>query len=212
MPIRIVLVDDHPIVLQGLRQLFERQGDFAVSACCADAESALAAVQSAPPDVMVLDLRLRTGDGLDLLRQLAAIGVTCPTVLLTAAITSTQVLDAVKLGVRGLVLKESPSETLITCVRRVHAGEEWLDPDVVTKAFKQVLDRESALRETAETLTPREIEIAQMVALGLRNKAIGARLSISEGTVKAHLHNIYEKLGVDGRLALAVCAQQKGLV
>jgi len=212
MSIRIVLVDDHPIVLQGLRHLFERHDDFNVVATCADADSALATVRNEKPDVLVLDLRMPGRDGLDVLRTMNSEGLRCRTVLLTAAITDDQVLEAVKLGASGLVLKESAPESLLTCVRRVNEGEQWIDRDTVTRAFRTVLDREAAQKEAAQTLTPREIEIVRMVAQGLRNRAIAERLSISEGTVKVHLHNIYEKLGVDGRLELVLCAQQKGLI
>ena len=151
-------------------------------------------------------------NGLDVLRTMFNERIPCRTVLLTAAITEEQVLEAVKLGAAGLVLKESPPDTLVSCVRRVHQGEQWIDQDTVSRAFRAVLDREAAAREASLTLTPREIEIVRMVAQGLRNKAIAERLSISEGTVKVHLHNIYEKFGVDGRLELVLCAQQKGLI
>ncbi len=200
MSIRVVLVDDHPIVLQGLQHLFERHDEFAVVACCPDAESALATVRADPPDVLVLDLRMPGPTGLDLLRTIFNEQIPCRTVLLTAAISDEQVLDAVKLGAAGLVLKESAPETLLECVRKVHAGEQWIDRDTVTRALSSVLDREAAETEASHTLTPREIEIVRMVAQGLRNRVIAERLSISEGTVKVHLHNIYEKFGVDGRL------------
>jgi len=210
--IRIILVDDHPIVLQGLQHLFERHDEFEVVACCADADSAVDAVRAQRPDVLVLDLRMPGRDGLSVLRTMNDERLACRTVLLTAAITEDQVLEAVKLGASGLVLKESAPETLLTCVRRVNAGEQWIDRDTVTRAFRTVLDREAAAKEAAQTLTPREIEIVKMVALGLRNRAIAERLSISEGTVKVHLHNIYEKFGVDGRLELVLVAQQKNLI
>ena len=212
MSIRVVLVDDHPIVLQGLQHLFERQGDFEVVSCCEDAATAIEAVRAQHPDVLVLDLRMPGANGLDVLRTMFNERIPCRTVLLTAAITEEQVLEAVKLGAAGLVLKESPPDTLVSCVRRVHQGEQWIDQDTVSRAFRAVLDREAAAREASLTLTPREIEIVRMVAQGLRNKAIAERLSISEGTVKVHLHNIYEKFGVDGRLELVLCAQQKGLI
>ena len=212
MPIRVVLVDDHPIVLQGLRHLFERHDEFEVLACCPDGESAIAAVRSDKPDVLVLDLRMPGPNGLDVLRTLFNEQAGCRTVLLTAAISDDQVLEAVKLGAAGLVLKESAPETLLECVRKVHAGEQWIDRDSVTRALSTVLDREAAEKEASHTLTPREIEIVRMVAHGLRNRAIAERLSISEGTVKVHLHNIYEKFGVDGRLELLLAAQQKGLI
>ena len=212
MSIRVVLVDDHPIVLQGLQHLFERQADFDVVSCCEDAAAAIEAVRAQHPDVLVLDLRMPGANGLDVLRTIASERIRCRTVLLTAAITEEQVLEAVKLGAAGLVLKESSPDTLVSCVRRVHQGEQWIDQAAVSRARQTLLDREAAAREASLTLTPREIEIVRMVAQGLRNKAIAERLSISEGTVKVHLHNIYEKFGVDGRLELVLCAQQKRLI
>jgi DNA-binding NarL/FixJ family response regulator len=212
MSTRLVLVDDHPIVLQGLQQLFERHGGFEIVACCRDGAAALEAVATQRPDVLILDLRMPGQSGLDLLRRLAARSVHCRSVLLTAAIADEEVIEAVKLGVMGLVLKESPPETLIDCVRRVHRGESWLEHETVTRAFRSIVDRGDAPRKPVEPLTDRETEIVRMVARGLRNKAIADKLSISEGTVKVHLHNIYEKLDVDGRLELLLCAQQKGLV
>ncbi len=210
MSIRLILVDDHPIVLQGLQQLLQRQPDFEVLAACADADSAFAAISREAPDVLVLDLRMPGTSGLQFLQRLADAGRTCRTVLLTAAIEDAEVMEAVRLGVAGLVMKDSTPDTLVECVRRVHDGGQWLDHETVTRAFRSAMEREAAVRDTA--LTPRELEIVRMVAEGLRNKAIAARLSISEGTVKVHLHNIYEKLGVDGRLELTLCAQQKGLL
>lgn len=212
MAIRVVLVDDHPIVLQGLQHLFERHDEFRVVACCPDADGALAAVRRHRPDVLVLDLRMPGRSGLDVLRTLANERIACRAVLLTAAISDDQVLEAVQLGAAGLVLKESPPEALLECVRHVHRGEQWIDRDTVTRALSTIRDREAAESEAAHTLTPREIEIVRMVAQGLRNRAIAERLSISEGTVKVHLHNIYEKFGVNGRLELLLTAQQKGMI
>src|SRR5512132_1732056 len=211
MPIRVVLVDDHQIVLHGLQQLFERQDDCTVVAACSDGPSAIAAVAQHGPDVLVLDLRMPSQSGLDVLRALAGKHERCRRVLLTAAIRDEEVMEAVKLGVMGLVLKESSPEVLLECVRAVHQGKQWIERDTVTRALHSVIARDAADR-SSDALTPREVEIVRMVAQGLRNKAIAERLSISEGTVKVHLHNIYEKLGVDGRLELVLCAQQKGLV
>jgi DNA-binding NarL/FixJ family response regulator len=211
MAIRLVLVDDHPIVLQGLQQLFDRHDDFEVVTCCPDGATALEAVSKYQPDVLVMDLRMPGLNGLDVLRALSVKQSVTRIVLLTAIVRDSEVMDAVRLGVRGIVLKESSPDVLIDCVRRVHRGEQWIERETVTRALQRVLERESAEREAGETLTPREIEIVRMVSRGLRNKAIAERLSISEGTVKVHLHNVYEKLGVDGRLELVLCAQQKGL-
>ena len=212
MSIRVVLVDDHPIVLQGLQQLFERQPDFTVVAACAGADSALQAVRTHRPDVLILDLRMPGKSGLELLRSINSEKLDCYSVLLTATIRDDEVVEATKLGVTGLVLKESSPETLLKCVRRVNRGERWIDQETITRAFQAVVGREEAEREVSKTLTPREIEIVKMMAEGLRNRAIGDRLGISEGTVKVHLHNVYEKLGLDGRLELVLYAKQKGVI
>ena len=212
MSIRVVLVDDHPIVLQGLQQLFERQPDFTVVAACAGADSALQAVRTHRPDVLILDLRMPGKSGLELLRSINSEKLDCYSVLLTATIRDDEVVEATKLGVTGLVLKESSPETLLKCVRRVNRGERWIDQETITRAFQAVVGREEAEREVSKTLTPREIEIVKMMAEGLRNRAIGDRLGISEGTVKVHLHNVYEKLKVDGRVPLTLYAQGRGLV
>jgi DNA-binding NarL/FixJ family response regulator len=101
---------------------------------------------------------------------------------------------------------------LVQCVRKVHSGEQWIEKRSFGRAMEKMLSREVGMREMAEALTPREVEIMRMVAAGLRNKEIGDRLSISEGTVKIHLHHIYEKLHLEGRLELALYAQSKGLL
>jgi RNA polymerase sigma factor (sigma-70 family) len=212
VPIRLVVADDHPIVLQGLQLLFERQDDFEVLATCASADATLEAVRTRRPDVLVLDLRMPHRSGLDVMRAIAQEGMACRTVLLTAAITDAETLEAVRLGAAGLVLKESPPDTLLQCIRHVHEGGEWIDRDAASRGMHRAIDGDDEVRRAIETLTPREIEIVRMVAQGLRNKVIGERLSISEGTVKVHLHNIYEKLGVGGRLELVLCAQQQRLV
>jgi DNA-binding NarL/FixJ family response regulator len=118
----------------------------------------------------------------------------------------------VQLGAKGIVLKDSQPESLLECVRRVHRGEQWIDRDTLDRAIGTVYKREAPNAKPTTPLTPREIEIVRMVAQGLRNRVIAERLSISEGTVKVHLHNIYEKFNVDGRLELVLLAQDKGLI
>lgn len=212
MPIRIALADDHPIVLQGLRQLFERESDLRVVAACGSGQEVLAAVRGGGVDVVLLDLRMPGLTGLEALRTIHDEQIPCAPVLLTASVDDDQIVEAVRLGARGIVLKESPPAVLVECVRRVHAGHRWLDQATLSRAFERVVSREHASREAAALLTPRETEIVRMVAEGLRNREIAARTAIAEGTVKIHLHNIYEKLGVDGRVALVVYAREKGLV
>jgi DNA-binding NarL/FixJ family response regulator len=211
-PIRLVLADDHPIVLHGLQQLFERQSDMQVVAACADGAGALAVVREARPDVLVLDVRMPGMDGLAVLREVTRAQLPTRVVLLTAALDDRQVLEAVRLGVAGVVLKEMAPQALIASVRKVYAGGQAIEQETLGRALGQILKREAAGREAAALLTARELEIVHMVAQGLRNKQVADRLFISEGTVKIHLHNIYEKLKVDGRVELVLYARDKGLI
>lgn len=212
MPIRLVLADDHPVVLHGLQGLFERHQEFEVVGTCANGDEALTAVQSLRPDVLVLDLRLPGRSGIDVLKAIADATSPCRTVLLTAAIDDRQAAEVVRLGAKGIVLKESSPDVLLDCVRKVHRGEEWIEQEVLAGAAGQTIRGDSAIREANRSLTPRETEIVRMVVQGLRNRAVAERLSISEGTVKIHLHHIYEKLGIDGRLELVLWAQERGVL
>ena len=213
MPIRVILADDHAIVLNGLKRLFDSDDDFAVIACCRNGDEALQAVLSEDADVLVLDMRMPGRSGLDVLRELERTPSPCRIVLLTADISDEDVVEAVHLGAQGLVLKASNPETLLDCVRRVHAGERPIDGAATSRAGSRAGPREPPpARDAGRVLTPRETEIVQMVAQGLRNRIIGERLSISEGTVKIHLHNIYEKVKVSGRLELVLWAQERGVV
>jgi len=210
--IRVILVDDHPLVLQGLEGLFQRAGGFDVVATCADGAEALAAARRGGADVMVLDLRMPVQGDIDVLRAVQSEKLGFRVVLLTAALRDAEAAEVAKLGARGLVLKESPPEVLIACVQKVHQGEQCFDRATVARAFDRAVRTGAPGGPAGSALTPRELEIVRMIAQGLRNREIGQRLLISEGTVKIHLHNTYEKLGVDGRLELLLYAQEKGLI
>jgi DNA-binding NarL/FixJ family response regulator len=212
MPIRLVLADDHLLILHGLELLLRQEPDFQVIACCRDGEETLHAVRQLGPDILLLDIRLPEMDGLAVLRELHQAELPTRVVLLTAAVDEDNLLEAMRLGVRGLVLKELAVPLLIQCLREVHAGEQWLERGSVSRATGKMLQREAGAREIAKILTPRETEIVRLVASGLRNKAIADKLALSEGTVKSHLHRSYEKLHVDSRIALLRYARAKGLV
>jgi DNA-binding NarL/FixJ family response regulator len=212
MPISLVLADDHPLVLDGLEGLFDQEPDFQVLARCTDGEQALQAVHDLAPDVLVLDIRMPKMDGLELLRAMRGEGLKTRVVLLTAALDDDDLIDAIRLGVKGIVLKEMAPDLLIKCVRTVDAGGQWLEKHSVSQALEKHLAREADERRIAKLLTPREIEIVRLVAQGHRNKEIAWKLSISEGTVKLHVHHIYEKLGVDNRVELATYARDRGIV
>jgi DNA-binding NarL/FixJ family response regulator len=145
------------------------------------------------------------------LRELSELNLPTRTVLLTAHVEENRLVEAIRLGVWGIVLKEMAPRMLMECVRKVHAGEKWLEQQSVTRAIERMQKRESEIDRLTRLLTPRELEIVRLASEGLRNKEIGERLSITEGTVKIHLHNIYEKLGVTGRSQLILYATKHGL-
>jgi len=209
--IRIVLADDHVIVLDGLEQLFRLEPELEVVARSTTAEAAVKAVQEHRPDVLVLDLVMPGHDGMWVLRELSELNLPTRTVLLTAHVEENRLVEAIRLGVWGIVLKEMAPRMLMECVRKVHAGEKWLEQQSVTRAIERMQKRESEIDRLTRLLTPRELEIVRLASEGLRNKEIGERLSITEGTVKIHLHNIYEKLGVTGRSQLILYATKHGL-
>ena len=212
MPISLVLADDHPIILDGLEMLFRAEQDFQVLARCVNGEETLQAVRHHRPDILILDIRMPGKDGLAVLREMKKDSLPTRAVLLTVGLDEDDLLEAIRLGVRGVVLKEMAPQMLVQCVRKVHAGEQWLEKRSVGRALEKMLLREAGERQVAGVLTPRELEIVRMVASGLRNKEIADSLSISEGTVKIHLHHIYEKLHLASRLELALYAQERGLV
>jgi DNA-binding NarL/FixJ family response regulator len=212
MSIRLVLADDHPLILDSLEGLFRLEEDIEVVARCSDGVQAVEAVERLEPDVLILDLRMPVADGLYVLGALRDLGSPTWVVLLAGSVEDRELVECLRLGVRGVVLKEMAPRLLVQCVRKVYAGDVWVENRSITRAVDLMLLREAGARESAEHLTPREIEVVQMVAAGLRNKEIARRLTLTEGTVKTHLHNIYSKLGVDGRLELLKYAQERGLV
>lgn len=211
MTIRAVIADDHPLVLDGLEQLFRVEPDIAVVARCRDGDEALRAVRVQAPDILVLDLLMPGGGGLDLLRALNRSPSTTRVVLLTAVIDDDQLLEAIRLGVHGVVLKDMAPQLLVDAVREIHRGAQWLEQGLGGRALRRLLTREKRASRSASLLSPREREIVRMVASGLRNRAIAEKLGIGEGTVKVHVHHIYEKLDLNGRIELVLYARENGL-
>jgi DNA-binding NarL/FixJ family response regulator len=212
LPISLVLADDHPIVLRGLSDLFEGEPGFVVLDRCATGADAIRAVGQHTPDVLVLDLLLPDQDGLAVLRTMAAKGLCTKTVILSASIREDAVVEAVRLGVAGIVLKDAAPGELVECVRRVHAGHAWYDSQLMGGSLLRTVRQADAWRTARAVLTDRETEIIRMVADGLRNKAIGDALGVSEGTVKVHVHNIFKKLHLQNRVELVRYAQEMGLI
>ena len=211
--IRIIVADDHRIFRDGVCKLLALEPDFQVVGETGDGDTALRLAQELHADILLLDLAMRP-DGLEVLRSLAnqpASSTRC--ILLTAAIENSQIVEALRLGARGVVLKQSATDLLVKSIHRVYAGEIWLDNHMtaeVMKAFSK--SSESGPRREKPLLSEREKEIVQLVAQGFRNKEIGEKLFISEQTVKNHLHNIFDKLGVSDRLELALYAIHHRLI
>jgi DNA-binding NarL/FixJ family response regulator len=212
MSIRLVVADDHPFILDGVENLFRLEKDFQLLARCKDGIETIQAVRSHRPDIVILDIRMPEKDGLTIAREMQAEKLPTRVVLLTAELEDDQLLEAVRSGVRGIVLKEMAPQLLVQCIRKVHAGEQWIERRSTALNLEKILQREAAAREIEALITPREINILKMVAQDLRTREIAGKLFIAEGTVKVHLHNIYEKLQVKGRLALLRYAQEKRLV
>jgi two-component system, NarL family, nitrate/nitrite response regulator NarL len=207
MAIRVVLVDDHPLVLGGVEQLLASGSDFQVVRTCSTAEEGYRAVMADQPDVLVLDLMLPGDDGLSLLRRLDA-NKAPAVIVLTAVQDEDLLLDAARLGARGIVLKAMAPRILEDCIRAVYHGERRLTVEGVDFS-QRVEERQRVEAELADRLTPREVEIARLVALRLDNQEIAARLNITVGTVKIHLHHVFDKLNVKGRRELQQLLRDK---
>jgi DNA-binding NarL/FixJ family response regulator len=209
--IRIILADDHPIVLNGLEGMFALERDIEVIAKCVDGEEALTAVRTLRPDVVVADLQMPKVDGLGVARAIASEALGTKVVILSAEISDDKMVEGLRLGIKGLILKETAPQTIVACVRRVHSGGQWLENAATGRAIETLLRRETATRELATALTAREMELVRLAGQGMRNKEISERLTIGEGTVKAHLHNVYRKLGIESRVELVLYARERGI-
>jgi DNA-binding NarL/FixJ family response regulator len=211
MAIRLVVADDHAVVLKGLEALLALEPDLTVVATCTNGNMALDAVQKHRPDILLLDLAMPGLDGLGVLSALKKESDPTRVIMLTATIEDDEVLEAMRLGVAGVFLKELPPHLLLECIRKVHAGEQWIEKQSAARALERMLRREVREREVSRVLTPRELEIVRMVAQGMRTGAIATQLNVAEGTVKTHLHNIYDKLKLDGRVGLMLFAREEGI-
>lgn len=208
-PIRILLADDHPVVRDGLVAILSTQPDFEVVGEAGNGRSAIQLVQEQQPDLILLDLEMPEMDGVETLQALRAANPDVKVIVFTAFDTDERILTAVQAGAQGYLLKGVPRQELFNAIRVVNSGGSLLQPVVASKLLRQVSQEPEP---PTESLTPRELEVLQLLAQGLQNKEIAAELIISERTVKFHVSAILAKLEAGNRTEAVAIAAQRGLI
>jgi len=216
-PTRIVIADDHPIFRDGLRRLLETEPDLKVVGEACDGSEAVKLAKQLKPDILLLDLAMPRHPGLEALREMSSASNqnAVRVILLTAAAEKNQIVEALQLGARGVVLKDSATQLLLKAIHTVMAGEYWVGRESVSNLVQYLRTLVQSSGEEARQkkfgLTPRELEIVSAVVAGYSNKETAEYFKISEDTVKHHLSNIFDKLGVSTRLELALFAVNQSL-
>jgi two-component system nitrate/nitrite response regulator NarL len=212
---RILIADDHPIFRDGLKRLLESEGDCKVIGEACDGDEAVKMVRQLKPEIMLLDLAMPRRSGLEALREMSTDASPVRVILLTAAAEKEQIVEALQLGARGVVLKDSATQILLKSIRAVMNGEYWVGRESVSNLVQYLRgligSSNNAARQRRYGLTPRELEIVSAVVAGYANKEIAEHFKISEDTVKHHLSNIFDKVGVSTRLELALFAVNQAL-
>ena len=212
---RVVIVDDHTLFRDGLRTILGMEDDFEVIADVESAEDLVELMWQTKPDVLLLDIRMPQGSGLDALPAVVRISPNTSVIVLTACDEMEEHVRAFKLGARGVVLKDSARQTLMQAIRSVCRGETWMDPRMsgvlVAELARSGSDGEGLTIDRDDGLTDRELEIVRLVAGGKKNKEVATLLAISERTVRTNLTSVFQKLGVRDRIGLVMYALRHGL-
>jgi len=212
--VRIVLVDDQTLVRQGIRSLLELVSDIAVVGEAGDGDSAVDVIRRERPDVVLLDVRMPRKSGVDVLRELQASGDPCPAIVLTTFDDDELLLEAVKAGAKGYLLKDVSLEALTGAIRAVAAGETLIRPAVTERVLRGLehIGRDFDTLSPPDPLTKRELEILRLMAGGYSNREIAGALGTAEGTVKNHASSILSKLGVRDRTRAVLTALERGYI
>ena len=204
-PVRLLIVDDHPVVRDGLRGMCDASADFDVVAEASDGPEAVRLVTSLDPDVVLMDLRMPGGGGVEAIAELARRGVRTHVLVLTTYDTDRDIMAALDAGATGYLLKDAPRDELFAAIRAAAEGQSALSPTVASRVVSRV-------RAGSDALSDRESEIIALVAKGRSNREIAATLFVSEATVKTHLAHAFDKLGVNDRAAAVATAYERGLL
>jgi two-component system, NarL family, nitrate/nitrite response regulator NarL len=214
-PVRILIADDHPIFRDGLKRLLESDGEFRIIGEACDGVEAVQLARQLLPEVLLLDLAMPRRTGLDALRELVSQAHSVRVILLTAAAEKEQIVQALQLGARGVVLKDSATQILLKSIHAVMNGQYWVGRESVSNLVQYLRTLMAPAvnypHRNRYRLTPRELEIVSAVVAGYANKEIASHFKISEDTVKHHLSNIFDKVGVSTRLELALFAVNQSL-
>ncbi len=210
--IRILVVDDHPVVRFGLSGQLRAQPDFIVAGEASNCEECCRNLKTYAPDVVLLDLEMEDASGLEALSRLRSVDASVPTIVFTAYGTDWRVVEAIKIGVQGYLMKKTPIDMVFEAIRAVHQGGSFLDPAVTSKVMGAVGRRGEKTGGAFRSLSERELAVLQMLAQGKRNKDISKALSITERTVKFHISSVLGKLDAGNRTEAVVVAAERGLI
>lgn len=210
--IKVLVVDPHPIVLFGLSVILEEDDNLEIVGTLRSADSIQEVLKLNKPDIVLIDPHSPGVDGLIQIKQIqAALGSEIKIVVYTATVNQSETCDLIRMGVKGILLKEMSVSLIPQCLKKVHAGGEWLDRRSMRMAFEQILQRESAHKIISAHLSSREMSLAALIAKGYSSKLAARELQITEGSVRVYLNRIYSKLHISSRLQLALLFKEKGL-
>lgn len=210
---RILLIDPHPITLHGLSALLEADNDYVVVDKLSSVSGIKEILKQKRPDLVLMELHLPKINGINLIRDInAATENKVKIIILTSTLSQAETCDLIKIGVKGILLKEMTTTLIMQCLRRVLSGGEWIERNSMKHAFEQMLRRESEYQSIAAQLSPSEMNLATLIAAGHNNKSAAHQLLITEGSARVYLNRIYTKLHVANRLQLAILFKEKGLI
>lgn len=204
--IRVMIVDDHELIRQGLRKILEIENDIIVAGVAEDGESALVMAQELNPDVMLLDINMKGLNGIKTLKRIKEMGLKVKVIMLTIHSDREYLLETVGLGASGYLLKDTGTDNLVTAIRRVNEGCSYIQPSMADESATDLLRKAAVPDPEKDKLTRREIEVIALIADGLNNKEIADQLYISEKTVKNHVSNLFKKINVTDRTQAAIFA------